>query len=340
MSRKRSITSEMSTDERLAEVAEQDQNAALMWPWFITGLDDWGRMTASPMKIKLDIFPAFQFTAQDVEKAIQLYDKYGLIHVYSVNGKNYLAVDPNKYFKYQAYIATKKRYVDGSNIPAPPNPPWEYKYLTESEYRLRLAMSSEGQLGLAEPSQVHTLSDPSPSPSPSKDLKRSSSQPDGATAPDSPEPDCDQEVPENPRHPVPKRGEKVFSEDTKEFQLAHLLRSEIIKNLPEARVPRASPDGLANWCLEINRMIHFDKRDPRDIALIIKWSQTDHFWRSNILSAKKLREKWETLVLQSKRPLNQKKGENTGEKHDAAVVMQLEKPGKYSSLIPTYGNTS
>lgn len=310
MARKRFVTSEMSTDERLAQVAEENPTAALMWPWFITGLDDWGRMTASPMKIKLDIFPAFQFTSQDIEKAIQTYDKYGLVHVYSVKGKKYLAVDPNKYFKYQTYIATKKRYVDGSGIPAPPNPPWEYKFYSDSQYRLGLAKSGSPAPGVADSSQTQALSDPSPSPSPSPSSdKRSSSQPDGATALEHPEPDGNRE-----EKAKLKANNKLYAEDTTEYKLAYLLRSEILTNLPDARVPRASPEGMAKWCAEINRMMRLDKRDPDEIAALIRWVQSDSFWRANILSPKKLRDKWETVKLQAHRKGELDDGRTNGQR--------------------------
>jgi hypothetical protein len=90
MARKRFITSEMSSDEKLAEIAMEYPTAALMWPWFITGFDDGGRMEASPIKIKLNIFPAFPFAPDDISQAIDLFAEIGLVHKYEVDGKYYL----------------------------------------------------------------------------------------------------------------------------------------------------------------------------------------------------------------------------------------------------------
>ena len=125
MARKRFITSDMSIDEKIAEIAAENPVAALMWPWFITGFDDWGRMEANPLKIKLSIFPAFPYTAEDIEKAINLYSEHGLVHRYEVYGKLYLAINPEKFYYYQTYIRGEKREKDGSNCPPPPNPPWD-----------------------------------------------------------------------------------------------------------------------------------------------------------------------------------------------------------------------
>jgi hypothetical protein len=80
MARKRFVTSDMSVDERLAEIAAENPVAALMWPWFITNFDDWGRMEAVPMKIKLTVFPAFPYTADDISEAINLYAKHEIVH--------------------------------------------------------------------------------------------------------------------------------------------------------------------------------------------------------------------------------------------------------------------
>ena len=115
MARKRFITSDMSIDEKIADIAVENPVAALMWPWFITGFDDWGRMEAVPVKIKLSIFPAFPYTPKDIKEAIDLYDKYGIVHKYEVDGKVYIAVEPEKYYKYQTYIRGNKREIDGSN---------------------------------------------------------------------------------------------------------------------------------------------------------------------------------------------------------------------------------
>lgn len=39
-----------------------------------------------------------------------------------------------------------------------------------------------------------------------------------------------------------------------------------------------------------------DNRTPDQIAYVIRWSQQDDFWQANILSASKLREKFDQLV--------------------------------------------
>ncbi len=159
MARKRFITSEMSTDEKIAALAEENPTAALMWPWFMTSFDDWGRMGANPMEVKLTIFPAFPYTSKDIQEAIKLFNKYGLAHYYEVDGKPYLAVNPEKWLKYQTYIRKGKIEDQKSKHPEPPNPPWEANDNANED----LATKNVANQQLA---TINVLS-PSPSPSPS-----------------------------------------------------------------------------------------------------------------------------------------------------------------------------
>ena len=47
-------------------------------------------------------------------------------------------------------------------------------------------------------------------------------------------------------------------------------------------------------------MIRRDKLLADDIAEVVMWCQSDNFWKSNILSGKKLREKYQQLRMKMK----------------------------------------
>jgi len=120
MARKVFISSAMSYDETLSEIAEVEPLAALIWPWFLTYFDDWGRAKASPREIKNSVFQANDLVTMEViSNAISQYEGQ-LVRVYTVDGKQYMQIDPDKWFKHQTHIRKEKRENDGSKHPAPP----------------------------------------------------------------------------------------------------------------------------------------------------------------------------------------------------------------------------
>ncbi|MGF7431069.1 hypothetical protein PQV03_09930 [Thermoanaerobacterium thermosaccharolyticum] len=335
MGRKRFITSDMSIDEKIAQIAAEDPTIALMWPWFITGFDDWGRMEAAPLKIKLSIFPAFPFTAKDIERAIDKYAEVGLVFKYVVEGHTYIAIEPEKYYKYQTYIRDNKRESDKSNCPAPENAPWNSQ---NSADKNKYAQEDNMSRNCAQVSVDNDKKHPSPSPSPSPSLSLSPSPSENiSTSEQSPD------MPQKPQNEVKKSGKHiipVFSEDTIQFQLAMFMRQCILKNLPKARVPEPTIAGLKRWAYDIDLMIRIDKRDPEEIRSLIDWSHRDNFWRANILSPGKLREKWDTLTAHKMRNMQSKGRADPGEMpKNVAKALELvrkaeeeEKTGKDVSI--------
>lgn len=79
--------------------------------------------------------------------------------------------------------------------------------------------------------------------------------------------------------------------------MAEKLKSLILSNNPNAK----TPTDLTKWAIEFERMERLDKRTPEQIYMVMEFSQKDSFWKSNILSAKKLREQFDRLWLQKDR---------------------------------------
>lgn len=98
-----------------------------------------------------------------------------------------------------------------------------------------------------------------------------------------------------------------LSEDNEDSEkLSQLLLDLILQNNPNFKKP-----DLTKWAVEIDRMLRLDNRTPEEAERVILWCQKDNFWKSNILSAKKLREKYDQLYMkmqgqQSKGTINGK----------------------------------
>ena len=288
MARKRFVTSEISTDRKIAKLAEKNPTAAALWPWFLTAFDDWGRMNADPIEVKLTIFPAFPYTSDEVEEFIKLYHEFEIAYFYEVDEKPYLAVNPETWLKYQTYIRKDKLEKQNSKIPEPKNAPWVAKNNTVDDLATKnVAKQQSATINVLSPS-------PSPSPSPSENISTSEHSPD--TTPG--QPDKKMKEPEKPKK---TRAIPLFDKNTEQYKIAMFIRDCVLANLPNAKVPEPAPDKLRRWAYDIDLMMRIDCRSPDEIRELMDWAHRDSFWKANILSPGKLREKWDTLVAHKQR---------------------------------------
>jgi len=109
-------------------------------------------------------------------------------------------------------------------------------------------------------------------------------------------------VPQKGNKTFPKKGhtkdnkdtiqKTIFLSDSVEYRLAKLLLDLILQRRSEFKIPN-----LNQWCRQIDLLIRVDKRTPAEIEETIRAAQKDPFWQNNILSPKKLREKYDQLRL-------------------------------------------
>lgn len=130
---------------------------------------------------------------------------------------------------------------------------------------------------------------------------------------------CDSGIPKT-SEPAPAPKPEPAPVDEGSMQLAWTLKGLILANDQNAAVPA----DLTSWGKEAELLQRIDKRDASEILAVMKWSQADPFWRSNILSMKKLREKFTQLKLRMVEAKNRNATKLAG---DAAPVA-----GKYSHL--------
>lgn len=93
-----------------------------------------------------------------------------------------------------------------------------------------------------------------------------------------------------------KTKENDHNEKSIQYQLANMLYQSILKNDGKFKKP-----DLDKWAIHVDRMMRIDERSEEEIKSVIQYATTNDFWKSNILSTSKLREKFTTLVIQMKR---------------------------------------
>ena len=99
----------------------------------------------------------------------------------------------------------------------------------------------------------------------------------------------------SPTAPARKKGKRVYEENEEPLILAKYLYELIKRNNEYAKEPN-----FQTWANDIRLMHESDGLSYEVIKNCIAWCQQDSFWYKNILSAKKLREKFPTLYLQAK----------------------------------------
>ncbi len=99
-----------------------------------------------------------------------------------------------------------------------------------------------------------------------------------------------------------KRREELETEREEESEaskVAHYLYSKILSVQPNLK------SDWKVWIKDIDRAIRIDDRDSEHLKRCIDWiydTEAGSFWQPNIMSGKKLREKYDTMEMQSKRP--------------------------------------
>lgn len=96
-----------------------------------------------------------------------------------------------------------------------------------------------------------------------------------------------------------KKSGKRFAETDKPYRAAKWLSRAIMERMPK-RKP-ITEDDLQRWASDIDKLHRIDGYDDETISDVLIFSQRDAFWQSNILSGKKFREKFVTLMAHMER---------------------------------------
>ncbi|MDQ3295824.1 MAG: hypothetical protein M3619_04520 [Myxococcota bacterium] len=95
------------------------------------------------------------------------------------------------------------------------------------------------------------------------------------------------------------------------LRLAGVLFDQIARTIPRTKIASATTEAreqtVRAWAQDIDKLSRIDGIPHEDIAATILWLPSDDFWCGNILSGKKLREKYDQLT--AKR--SQKRGNNS-----------------------------
>ena len=111
--------------------------------------------------------------------------------------------------------------------------------------------------------------------------------------------------------------------------LAAQLKERILQNDPKTRVTGHQE---REWAHDADLLLRLDGRTASEIREVIDWCQQDSFWKANILSMSKFRQKFQQLLLK-KQASEAKKHENY-EKSSSRSGGVTPQSGKYAGRTP------
>lgn len=120
---------------------------------------------------------------------------------------------------------------------------------------------------------------------------------------------------------------KTYAEDSVPYMMAVYLHEKIMGHAESSGVGHLLRGAnLQKWADEFRKLLEIDKVDESLARSVIDWATSHHFWRTNILSASKLRAKFADLAMK----MNQ---ERNG--RDRSESSQGNRPGvRYGGVAP------
>lgn len=112
--------------------------------------------------------------------------------------------------------------------------------------------------------------------------------------------------PANAGHSASEKPRREWRFSDWDAQFARRMFQDIRRLVPTAKEPT-----YGAWANELRLMREQDARPPTEIEAVWSWTHADSFWKSNVLSPAKLREKWDQL--QAKRATHGKRNERPRE---------------------------
>lgn len=122
-----------------------------------------------------------------------------------------------------------------------------------------------------------------------------------------------------------KEKEKEKKTPRHKFETCDINGAKYLFEKIKGNNPKQKEPNFNNWANEFRLMRERDNREPQEIKDVIDWCQADPFWQGNILSPKKLREKFDQLTIQMK----SKKGAKNNAESNGSNTNRYSQKGEY-----------
>jgi hypothetical protein len=312
MARIRTIKPEFWTSEQVATCSPL---ARLLFIGLWSFCDDGGVHPASIKRLKMEVFPADAINDEAMQGLIGELISAQLVGEYEVDGTRYWYV--TGWQRHQRIEHPTIRH------PQPPDRP-----ANSSNTRRTFDEHSSNTRRTFDEHSSNTrriLVERSPPEWNGRELEKNGTEGNGHSSL-SPDGDCESGLSADSSK---DDSEKTASQSTSlKFSDEDLkLAQEMFDGIKEIQ-PNARPPNLPRWANEFRLMREHDGQDrtPDNIRATLAWVRQDQFWKSNVLSPAKLREKWDQLQIKRK---VQNESRPSSNKPDG-LYRETTKPGGHS----------
>ncbi|AJK90166.1 hypothetical protein PI85_05795 [Lysinibacillus sp. A1] len=122
----------------------------------------------------------------------------------------------------------------------------------------------------------------------------------------------DEQLPTNEIDPeIPDKPKKLkYDEDNTYYKMAVYFHEKVAAVADEAGISHLiKKSNMQTWADDMRKLIEIDQVDKHLAKQVMDWVTQDSFWRTNVLSAKKLRDKFVELAIKmnaEKKPVQPK----------------------------------
>lgn len=104
-----------------------------------------------------------------------------------------------------------------------------------------------------------------------------------------------------------RKNKKVYTEDSLYLKFAnYFFKKVLLVAKQEGLSHLVIKADMQKWADEIRKLIEIDNQDKQLVKEVMDWVTVDNFWKTNVLSAKKLRDKFTDLAIKMKSNQNPK----------------------------------
>ena len=252
------------------DLVEFDFGTRLLFVGLWMLADREGRLEDRPKRIKMELFPADNF---DAKAAIDELEEAGLIERYEAKGKRLISV-PN-FAAHQSPHHSEKwsKLPDKDGMYTVYTKDGNGKWHPCKVSELRGSRETHGESTVDTPLEDGRNRSDSPNPD---SLNPDSPNPDSTKASGDRDATAEQQEPSEPKHTDEDR------------EVAERMLHQVREIAPSTKASKRWPD-------HIRLMRERDGHSHDEIRDMLAWVARDNFWRTNILSPAKLREKWPQL---------------------------------------------